>query len=136
MKRTPVLLAVAVMALAVLSVGEAGQKAPVAPKAPDIVGTWVGYAVAPGMRFELTAVFDKGEAGYTGKISDASGALAETPLREIVFKDGKLTFEFDLVLGTDPMLIKIELTLENETLKGFWFNAEGSSDVVELALKK
>jgi hypothetical protein len=34
------------------------------------------------------------------------------------------------------MLIKIELSLENETLKGFWFNLEGSSDVVELALKK
>ncbi len=101
MKRTPLLLAAAVMALAVLAVGAAGQKAPEPPKKPDIVGTWVGYAVAPGMRFELTAVFDKGAAGYTGKLSDVSGALAETPLREIVFKDGKLTFEFDLVLGME-----------------------------------
>lgn len=136
MKRTPFILAAAVIALALLSVGAAVQKAPVAPKAPDIVGSWVGHAIAPGMRFELTAVFDKGEAGYTGKLSDASGALAETPLREIVFTDGKLTFEFDLVMDMNPMLIKIELTLENETLKGFWFDAEGSSDVVELALKK
>jgi hypothetical protein len=136
MKRTPLCLAVAVMALAVLSAGAAGQKAPEPLKKPDIVGTWVGYAVAPGMRFELTAVFNKSEAGYAGKLSDVSGTLAETPLREIVFKDGKLTFQFDLVMGTDAMLIKIELTLENETLMGFWSNAEGSSDVVELSLKK
>jgi len=136
MKRTPVLLAVAVMALAVLSVGAAGQKAPEPPKKPDIAGTWVGYAIAPGMRFELTAVFDKGAAGYMGKLSDGSGALAETPLREIVFKDGKLTFEFDLYMGVDPMLIKIELVLADDLLKGAWFNVEGSSDVVELARKK
>lgn len=136
MKRTPLLLAAAVMALAVLAVGAAGQKAPEPPKKPDIVGTWVGYAIAPGMRFELTAVFDKGAAGYTGKLSDVSGALAETPLREIVFKDGKLTFQFDLVLDMEPMLIKIELALENEVLKGFWLDGEGNSDVVELTLKK
>ena len=136
MKRTPQALAIALAALALLSIGAAVQKAPVAPKAPDIVGTWAGYAIAPGMRFELTAVFDKGEAGYTGRLSDASGMLSEAPLREIVGKDGKLTFEFDLVMDMNPMLIKIELALENETLKGFWSNAEGSSDVVELALKK
>jgi hypothetical protein len=34
------------------------------------------------------------------------------------------------------MLIKIELTLESEVFKGFWFDVEGNSDVVELALKK
>jgi hypothetical protein len=88
------------------------------------------------MRFDLTVVFAKGEAGYTGKMSDASGTIVDTPLRDIVFKDGKVTFEFDLNMGVESILIKIELTLENETLKGFWYDLEGSSDVVELALKK
>ena len=133
MKRSPLFVA-AILALAVLAAA-AAQKAPEPPKKPDIIGTWIGYAVAPGMRFELTAVFDKSEAGYTGKLSDASGALADAPLREIVFKDGKLTFEFDLLLGTDPQLIKIELILESGVLKGHWFDAEGNSDVVELTLK-
>ena len=133
MKRSPLLVA-AILALAVLAAA-AAQKAPEPPKKPDIIGTWIGYAVAPGMRFELTAVFDKSEAGTTGKLSDSSGALADTPLREIVFKDGKLTFEFDLLLGTDPQLIKIELMLESGVLKGHWFDAEGNSDVVELTLK-
>jgi len=126
------ILAAALLTLA----ASAAPQAPLPQNKPAILGTWTGYAIAPGMRFELVAVFDKGEAGYTGKLSDASGALADAPLREIVFKDGTLTFEFDLLMGTDPMLIKIELALENETLKGHWFDVEGNSDVVELTLKK
>ena len=62
--------------------------------------------------------------------------VPETELREIVFKDNKLTFEFDLAQGMGAMLIKIELTLENETLKGVWFDPEGNSGAIELALKK
>ncbi len=128
MKRTFAALACALVALFVLGAG--------AQKKPDIVGTWLGYANSPDMRFDLTVIFAKGETGYTGKMSDASGMLAEIPLREIVFKDGKVTFEFDLVMGVEAMLIKIELTLENEGLKGFWYDVNGSSDVVELTLQK
>jgi hypothetical protein len=133
MKRLPIrFAAVIIIALTVLTSGAPAQD----PKKADIVGTWTGYANAPGMRFELTAVFGKTEAGYTGKLSDASGALADNPLREIVFKEGKVTFAFDLVMGTDPMPIRIELTLANETLKGAWFDSEGNSDIVELVLKR
>jgi hypothetical protein len=120
----------ALLALAVLA-----GAAPTQKKA-DIVGTWTGFANSPDMRFDLTVVFAKGETGYTGKMSDASGTLVDVPLRDIVLKDGKVTFEFDLTMGVESMLIRIELSLENETLKGFWFNVEGNSDVVELALKK
>ena len=130
MKRTLIVLGCVVTALSLLGGGAPAQKA------PDIVGTWTGYANSPDMRFDLTAVFAKGETGYTGKMSDASGALFDTLLREIVFKDGKLTFEFDLALGVEAMLIKIELTLENDVLNGFWFDAGGNSDVVELARNK
>jgi hypothetical protein len=62
--------------------------------------------------------------------------VPESQLREIVFKDNKLTFEFDLVQGTGTMLIKIELVLENETLKGVWFDPDGNSGAISLALKK
>jgi len=34
------------------------------------------------------------------------------------------------------MLIKIELTLDGETLKGAWLDPEGNSDIIELTLKK
>jgi hypothetical protein len=57
-------------------------------------------------------------------------------MREIVFKDNKFTCLFDLAQGTETLLIKIELTLEAETLKGFWSDDEGSSGTIELKLKK
>jgi len=131
MRRNLFALACIATTLAVLAGGALAQKK------PDIVGTWVGYALTgDGSRVELTAVFDKGEAGYTGKMTEATGMLPEMTFRQIVFKDGKLSFEFDLAMGVESQVIKIELTLENDVLKGAWFDAEGSSDVVELTLKK
>jgi hypothetical protein len=132
MKRSLALVAAAVFALTVLAGFAAAQKA----KKTDVVGTWVGYAISPDQRFEITVVIDKGETGYTGTFKDATGMIPETPLREIVFKEGKLSFEFDLTLGMETQPIRIELTLENETLKGAWFDSEGNTDIVELTLKK
>ena len=107
-----------------------------AARKPDILGTWTGYALSPGMRFELTVVFGRTEAGYSGVLSDADGMIAETPLRDIVFKDGRVTCAFDLDMGGDVMFIKLEMALEGEVLKGSWFDAEGNSDVIELTLRK
>ena len=128
-----ILLIPVIVALTLLVLAGGG----LAQKKPDVVGTWAGYAiVGDGSRVDITVVVEKGAAGYTGKISDATGAVPETPLKNIVFKDGKLTFEFDLSQGMDSMLIKIELTLENDTLKGAWFDPEGNTDLIELTLKK
>lgn len=124
--------AAVLLAVALLAPVLAGQ----AVRKPDILGTWTGYAVAPGMRFELTAVFGKTETGYSGVLSDANGMIAETPLRDIVFADGRVTCAFDLDMGGDVMFIKLEMALEGDVLKGSWFDAEGNSDVIELTLKK
>ena len=125
-------VAAALLIAAALVPPLAGQAA----RTPDILGTWTGYALSPGMRFELTVVIAKTEAGYSGALSDADGMIAETPLRDIVFKDGRVTCAFDLDMGGDVMFIKLEMALEGEVLKGNWFDAEGNSDVVELTLKK
>jgi hypothetical protein len=131
MKKTLLILAFAALALLILGGGLFAQKK------PDVVGTWIGYAiVGDGGRVDITVVIDKGEAGYTGKLSDTTGMVPESPLKEIVFKDGKLTFEFDLAEGAESRLIKIELTLDSETLKGAWFDPDGNSDIIELTLKK
>jgi hypothetical protein len=126
-----------VLALAALAL-LAGMALAQAPKKADVVGTWLGTAVVgdDGSQVDITIVFEKAAAGYSGKISDTSGMVPETPLREIVFKDGKLSFEFDLAQGMDTSLIKIELTLENETLKGAWADPDGNSGAISLALKK
>ncbi len=131
MKKTLLILVATALALLILGAGLFAQKK------PDVIGTWIGYAVVgDGSRVDITLVIDKGEAGYTGKLSDTTGMVPELPLKEIVFKDGKLTFEIDLAQGMESQLIKIELTLENETLNGAWFDPEGNSDVIELTLKK
>ncbi|OGD27673.1 MAG: hypothetical protein A2V57_01130 [Candidatus Aminicenantes bacterium RBG_19FT_COMBO_65_30] len=131
MKKTLLILVATALALLILGAGLFAQKK------PDVIGTWIGYAVVgDGSRVDITLVIDKGEAGYTGKLSDTTGMVPESPLKEIVFKDGKLTFEIDLAQGMESQLIKIELTLENETLNGAWFDPEGNSDVIELTLKK
>ena len=131
MKKTLLILVATALALILLVGGVFAQKR------PDVVGTWIGYALeGEGARVDVTVVIDKGEAGYTGKISDSTGMVPESPLKNIVFKDGKLAFEFDLAMGAESILIKIELTLDSETLKGAWFDPEGNSDLIELTLKK
>jgi uncharacterized membrane protein len=128
MKKALLILVIVTLTLLVLVGGGFAQKK------PDVVGTWAGYAMVEGSQVDLTVVVEKGTTGYTGKISDATGMVPETPLKNIVFNDGKLSFEFDMV--TESILIKIELTLENETLKGAWFDPDGNTDVIELTLKK
>ena len=131
MKKAVLILTFAVIALLMLVGGGFAQKK------PDIVGTWTGYAiVGDGSRVDFNVVIEKGQAGYTGKIGDTAGMVPEAPMKNIVFKDNKLTFEFDFAEGMGSTLIKIDLTLDKEVLKGHWFNPEGNSDIVELTLKK
>jgi hypothetical protein len=131
MKRT---LLVILAALGLL----AGAALAQTPKKPDVVGTWTGSAVVSGdgTQLEITVVIDKTEGGYTGKLSDVSGLVPESQLRQIAFKDNKLTFEFDLSQATGTSLIKIELLLDNEALKGVWYDPDGNSGAIVLALKK
>jgi len=106
-------------------------------KKPDIVGTWLGTAVVgDGTPIEITIVIEKVEGGYAGKLSDTAGMVPESQLREIVFKDNKLACVFDLAQGSGMTPIKIELALENETLKGFWSDPDGNSGAIELKPKK
>lgn len=134
MKRSLTLIVVAVTLLAL----GAGPALAQAPKKADVIGTWVGTAVVgdDGSQVEITVVIDKAETGYSGKLSDSTGMVPETALRQIVFKDNKLSFEFDLQQGAGATLIKIELLLDAETLKGVWTSDQGESGAVELTLKK
>lgn len=132
MKKALIIPAITILALALLAGGLLAQKK------PGFLGAWTGYAiVGDGSRVDLNVSFDKDETGYAGTLAEVSGMIPESPLKNIVFKDGKITFEFDLLDGGGgSQLIKIELTLDSEILKGRWFDEEGSSDIIELALKK
>jgi hypothetical protein len=124
----------ALAVLALLSLPALAQ----APKKADVVGTWTGPAVIDdgGNTVDIVVVIDKAEGGYAGKLSDTSGLVPESPLRKIEFKDNKLSFEFDLAQGMDTTLIRIELTLEADALKGVWNDPDGNSGAISLSLKK
>lgn len=134
MTRTLCLVAAALAVFALLTAPAFAQ----APKKADVVGTWTGTAVVSGdgSTVEIVIVIDKAEGGYSGKLSDTGGMVPESPLRKIEFKDNKLSFEFDLVQGADSNLIKIELVLEADALKGAWFDPEGNTGAISLSLKK
>ncbi len=138
MKRSLTLSILGLSALALLAGGISAQTPVQAPKKADVVGTWRGNAVINDgeSQIEIIVVVGKTEAGYNGKLSDTAGMIAETELRQIAFKDNKLTFEFDLAQGAGTTLIKIELLLDKETLKGLWFDPDGNSGAVELTLQK
>jgi hypothetical protein len=116
----------------------AGTAFPQAPKKADILGTWVGHAVVneDGTGFDITIIFDKIDGAFSGRLAEASGMIPETELRAIIFMDNKLSCEFNLPMEMGGTLIRIELALEGETLKGAWSDPEGNSGGIELALKK
>ncbi|HOW84654.1 MAG TPA: hypothetical protein P5119_04780 [Candidatus Aminicenantes bacterium] len=133
MRKSALVLAIALAAPLVLTIAARAQ----APAKPAIVGTWTGTANGGGGELlEITLVLAESEAGFSGKISDASGFVPETELRQIVLKDNKLTFELELESGSGPMLLKIELAVEAGTMKGDWFDPDGNSGSIELTLKK
>lgn len=130
MKKILILLIVVTLALLVLIGGLLAQTK------PDVTGTWVGYAiVGDGQPVDFQVQISKSGNAYTGKLSDMAGMIPETEMREIVLKDKLLTFEFDFSDGMNFVLIRIELTLDADTLKGRWFDPDGNSDIVDLARK-
>lgn len=108
-----------------------------AQKAVDLSGTWTGYAiVGDGSRLDFNLALEKGEEGYTGKITDDAQMMPEMLIKEATFEDNTLSFVFDFTDGYEVTQIKIHLTYENDTLKGYWTDPDGSQDIVELERKK
>jgi hypothetical protein len=102
-----------------------------------VVGAWTGYAIlGDGSRADFVLTVAKGDEGLTAKLTDETGAIPEMAGRNVVFTENKLTFDIDFPNGMEVVLIKIALTLEGDSLKGFWTDPGGSSDIVELTRKK
>jgi hypothetical protein len=123
----------AALALAAAAAQAPAQKAP----AVDLTGTWTGYTIiGDGSRADFSLILAKSGETYTGKITDETGVIPEMQIKNVVFKNPDLAFEIDFPNGTATQLIKIELKLEGESLKGGWVDEEGNSNIIELARKK
>ena len=103
----------------------------------DLSGTWTGYTIlGDGTRAEFNLILEREGASYSGKITSETGMIPEMAIKNVIFKDPALTFEVELPDGAGYQLIKIDLKLEADMLKGIWLDADTNSNVIELARKK
>jgi hypothetical protein len=123
-------LAVLVVAAAVPVLAQQAEKV-------NLAGTWTGYTIlGDGNRADFNLILEKAGETYTGKINDEAGVIPEMTIKNVSFKNPTLSFEIELSEGAGTRLIKIELKLEADTLKGNWVDEDDNSNVIELARKK
>lgn len=101
----------------------------------DIVGTWVGQTEVPDF-FEpdrITLVLKKVDNEYTGILSDSHGMAEEAECKDIELDGNKLTMNF-LIVNPDGNYIRIYITMtvEGDTMSGYWESEDGNSNSVEL----
>lgn len=123
----------AILTVLALSLAAAAQT-PASEFSP--VGNWTGYAENQGNQDELTVKIEKKGDAYTGKVKDAMGMFPDVDITSFVWKDDKVSFEFPGSLNGMNFTIKVELTLTEKTMIGFWTMAEdGSTGPVNLTRK-
>ncbi|MGD2295196.1 MAG: hypothetical protein PVF22_05110 [Candidatus Aminicenantes bacterium] len=104
----------------------------------NLSGTWIGETTVPDEMEpdKVTLVLEKTNGGYEGKVTDAFGYAMESELEDIEFKDNELTANFLIYDGYEYVRIYFTLTVEGDTMKGFWESESGDSALIELHRQK
>ncbi len=104
----------------------------------NLSGTWVGETEVPeGLEPDkVTLVLVKTNGEYTGKVTDSMGMAQEAELEDIEFEENELTANFLIFDGYEYARIYFTLTVEGDTMKGFWESESGDSAVIELHRQK
>lgn len=104
----------------------------------NISGTWIGETTVPDEleADNVTLILEKTDGEYKGKVTDAFGFAMEAALEDIEFKDNKLTANFLIFTGEEYLKISFNLTVEGDTMKGYWESAAGDSATIELHRQK
>ena len=104
----------------------------------DLSGTWVGTTEVPDPPEpdKLTLVLEKTNGEYSGTISDSLGFAENEECEDIEFKDNTLSFNFTIYNGDEYMQVYATLTVDGDTMKGYWEMENGSSSSVELKRKE
>lgn len=99
----------------------------------DLSGTWEGKTEVPDMgEDELTLVLKKENGEYSGTVSDSLGMIEDVEIEDVEFKDDTLTFNFMVFTGEDYLRVYVTLTVEGDTMSGYWETEDGSSAPIEL----
>jgi len=103
----------------------------------DLSGTWVGETEVPDTiePDEMTLVITKESGEYSAKISDSMGMLENTECKDIEFIENKLKFICEVNTGEEFITVYITLTVEGDTMTGFWETDDGETGPVELTKK-
>ncbi len=121
MKTTAILAAILV-----LSIGAAAAQKP-ADKPADLSGTWTGTTTVDQAEDAITLVLALKDGAYSGTLTDTLGFCSETPLQNVAFKDGALTFGVPITDG----YVRFELKTDGTRLTGAWVaSSGGGGDVV------
>ena len=104
----------------------------------NLSGTWVGETEVPeGLEPDkITLVLVKTNGEYTGKVTDSMGMAQEAELENIEFEENELTANFLIFDGYEYARIYFTLTVEGDTMKGFWESESGDSAPIELHRQK
>ena len=62
--------------------------------------------------------------------------LDETECEDIEFEDSNLSFNFSIYDGYSIMTVYITLTVEGDTMTGYWETEDGSTGSVKLEKEK
>jgi hypothetical protein len=106
-------------------------------QAVDLTGTWRGATEIPDQGTdEMTLVIKKEGGSYSATLTDGFGMLMDTECKDIEFQDGTLTFNVSVNTGTESMTVWITMTVDGDTMSGYWETADGTQGNMTLEREK
>ena len=104
----------------------------------NLTGKWIGETMVPDETEpdQVTLVLEKTNGEYIGKVTDAFGYAMDSELDDIKFENNELTANFLIFDGTQYSRVYFTLTVEGDTMKGFWESEGGDSATIELHRQK
>ena len=130
MKRTLLSVLLAAAALTILAGAASAQD--VDPLEDTF---WKGQVFPKGSTSgqDVVVSFLSGLDGLMGLVKPLDGREGEYEMRNLVFKDNKVTFEYGdpYELGISPR-VKVALDLKGDTLTGTWTDSQGGSGTMKL----
>ena len=103
----------------------------------DIRGTWLGETEVPESGVDkFTLVIEKNDGQYSAVISDSMGMFDKTECEDLEFKDDILTFRLSVDDGYQTMSIYATLTVDGNTIRGYWKTEDGAPASVKMERKR
>ena len=102
----------------------------------DLSGVWIGHTEVPDVPepVEMTLTLEKSGDSYIGTVSDSAGMLMDAEAEDLELDGDTLSFTLSLADEYETTLVYITLTVEDDTMTGYWEVDSGES--AEIVLKK